>query len=57
MAVVAPEVDRILHRPHAPFRTGTLAVDAPHELHFEECGTPDGVPAPPAPAGVDLPEV
>ncbi len=27
-----------------PYLTGTLKVDAPHELYWEECGTPDGIP-------------
>jgi proline iminopeptidase len=27
-----------------PYETGTLTVDAPHELYWEECGTPDGIP-------------
>lgn len=27
-----------------PFVTHTLAVDAPHVLHVEECGNPDGLP-------------
>ncbi len=27
-----------------PYRTGRLAVDAPHELYFEESGNPDGKP-------------
>jgi proline iminopeptidase len=28
----------------APYRTGTLPVDAIHTLYWEECGNPDGVP-------------
>lgn len=27
-----------------PYRTGSLAVEAPHELYIEECGNPDGLP-------------
>jgi len=27
-----------------PYRTGCLAVEAPHELYIEECGNPDGLP-------------
>jgi len=27
-----------------PFASGRLAVDAPHELYWEQCGTPDGIP-------------
>jgi proline iminopeptidase len=27
-----------------PYASGTLRVDAPHELYWEECGNPDGVP-------------
>jgi proline iminopeptidase len=30
--------------PIEPFRTGVLAVDDIHELYWEECGDPDGVP-------------
>ncbi len=30
--------------PIEPFRTGVLAVDDIHELYWEECGNPDGVP-------------
>jgi proline iminopeptidase len=44
MVAVSAEVDRILHPPYEPFRTGTLAVDPPHELYFEECGNPAGQP-------------
>ncbi len=44
MVAVPAEVDRILHPPYEPFRTGTLCVDPPHELYFEECGNPAGLP-------------
>jgi len=27
-----------------PYETGMLAVDAPHELYWEQCGNPDGIP-------------
>ena len=27
-----------------PFDTGTLAVDARHRIHYEQCGNPDGKP-------------
>ncbi|HKJ02795.1 MAG TPA: alpha/beta fold hydrolase, partial [Longimicrobiales bacterium] len=27
-----------------PYATGTLAVDPPHQLHWEQCGNPDGLP-------------
>lgn len=27
-----------------PYASGTLNVDAPHALHWEECGNPDGIP-------------
>jgi proline iminopeptidase len=27
-----------------PFATGRLAVDPPHELYWEQCGNPDGIP-------------
>jgi len=30
--------------PIEPFQTGTLAVDAPHQLYWEECGNPNGEP-------------
>ncbi|MBW2579073.1 MAG: alpha/beta fold hydrolase, partial [Deltaproteobacteria bacterium] len=30
--------------PTEPFRTGVLAVDDIHEIYWEECGDPDGVP-------------
>ena len=34
-----------LYPPLEAYRTGRLAVDAPHELYFEESGNPDGKPA------------
>jgi proline iminopeptidase len=27
-----------------PYASGTLTVDAPHELYWEQCGDPDGIP-------------
>jgi proline iminopeptidase len=30
--------------PIEPYESGVLAVDAPHELYWEECGTPRGTP-------------
>jgi len=30
--------------PIEPYATGTLKVGEPHELYWEECGTPDGIP-------------
>ena len=27
-----------------PYATGTLTVEAPHELYWEECGNPEGIP-------------
>jgi len=30
--------------PIEPFETGTLAVDQPHELYWEQCGNPQGEP-------------
>ena len=30
--------------PIEPFQTGKLKVDSPHELYWEQCGNPDGVP-------------
>jgi proline iminopeptidase len=41
---VSEEVARTLYPPIEPYRTGELDVDAPHQLYFEECGTPEGVP-------------
>jgi proline iminopeptidase len=35
---------RTLYPEIEPRRTGRLATDAPHELYFEECGNPEGVP-------------
>ena len=37
-------VDSILFPPIAPHRSGRLVVDDLHELYWEECGNPDGVP-------------
>ena len=33
-----------LFKPLVPFRSGRLAVDARHELYWEECGNPAGTP-------------
>ncbi|MDA0372850.1 MAG: prolyl aminopeptidase [Planctomycetota bacterium] len=44
MAAVSPEVDRVLHRPHEPLRTGRMQVGGNHEVYWEECGRADGVP-------------
>jgi proline iminopeptidase len=30
--------------PIEPFATGTLTVDPPHALYWEQCGNPDGIP-------------
>lgn len=27
-----------------PYETGMLPVDAPHEIYYEQCGNPDGIP-------------
>src|SRR5687768_12624590 len=35
---------RTLYPPIEPYRTGRMAVDAPHDLYFEECGNPRGQP-------------
>ena len=35
---------RSLYPEIEPFNTGTLAVDARHRLHYEQCGNPDGKP-------------
>jgi len=37
-------VERILFAPIEPYRSGHLAVGDGHEVYFEECGDPDGVP-------------
>ncbi|MEC5215975.1 proline iminopeptidase [Actimicrobium sp. GrIS 1.19] len=39
-----PSTEAVLFPPIEPFRTGRLAVDAVHELYWEECGNPDGLP-------------
>lgn len=39
------EVRRGLYPAIEPYRTGRLRVSDLHEIHFEECGTPDGIPA------------
>jgi proline iminopeptidase len=33
-----------LFPPIEPYVTGRLTLDAPHEMYWEECGTPNGVP-------------
>ncbi len=38
-------LDRDLYPPLAPFATGTLAVDPPHLLYWEQSGNPKGQPA------------
>ncbi|MDP9107692.1 MAG: alpha/beta fold hydrolase, partial [Pseudomonadota bacterium] len=40
----ANALDQILFPAIAPYRHGRLRVDALHELYWEECGNPDGVP-------------
>jgi proline iminopeptidase len=37
-------VNEHFHPELEPFETGELAVDAPHVLHWEQCGNPDGEP-------------
>jgi len=34
-----------LFPPLKPYSTGYLAVEEPHELYWEQCGNPDGIPA------------
>ncbi|MGE6332800.1 prolyl aminopeptidase [Stenotrophomonas sp. NPDC077659] len=36
---------RTLYPPITPYREHTIAVDALHTLHVEECGNPEGIPA------------
>jgi len=36
--------NEFFHPEIEPYVTGTLKVDEPHELYWEECGTPDGIP-------------
>lgn len=36
---------RPLYPPVQPYRTGRLPVSDLHELYFEECGNPKGIPA------------
>lgn len=40
----ATALDAILFPALSPSRSGRLPVDAVHELYWEECGNPDGVP-------------
>ncbi len=42
--MTSPDIDDILFPPIEPYRSGMLAVDALHTLHWEECGNPDGEP-------------
>jgi proline iminopeptidase len=39
------EVPRSLYPESEPFDVGRLAVDPPHEIHYEQYGNPDGKPA------------
>ena len=39
-----PAIDTILFPPIAPNQSGRLTVDAMHDLYWEECGNPAGVP-------------
>lgn len=36
--------NEFFHPPVEPFDSGTLAVDPPHVLHWEQVGVPDGIP-------------
>ncbi|MBN8486530.1 MAG: prolyl aminopeptidase [Burkholderiales bacterium] len=38
-------LDEVLHPPTEVLRQGRLAVGDGHELHWETCGTPEGIPA------------
>ncbi len=38
-------VRRALFDPMEPYETGTLKLGGPHEMYWEQCGTPDGTPA------------
>src|SRR4051812_23169397 len=37
-------MDTALYPPREPDRSGWLAVEAPHEIYWEECGNPEGLP-------------
>jgi proline iminopeptidase len=39
------DMRRPLYPPLEPYRTGRLRVSDLHEIHFEECGNPEGLPA------------
>ena len=39
------ETRRPLYPPIEPYRTGRLRVSDLHEIHYEECGNPQGIPA------------
>jgi proline iminopeptidase len=45
MPRLSPRPLRELYPALEPYRSGTLKVDATHEIYFEECGQPDGKPA------------
>ena len=38
-------LDDVLHPPAEPLRSGRLRVSALHELYWETCGNPQGIPA------------
>lgn len=40
----SPAVEALLHPPCEPRACGRLRVDDLHELYWEECGNPDGIP-------------
>jgi proline iminopeptidase len=44
MGAISPDVEPLLHPAVDPFATGTLEVGDGHQLYFEQCGQPDGVP-------------
>lgn len=41
---IPPQVEPLLYGEIEPYRTDVLEVDAPHRLHVEECGNPEGIP-------------
>ena len=38
-------VRRTLFDPIEPYETGRIALGGPHEMYWEQCGNPEGMPA------------